>query len=341
MTIAAPAPPPAPPPPASAPAPKARPTRWRPVARAVAVGLYAGALVAWWALYGIPLDREQILAWLAAGLVVVSVGLPAGGPWRVVRDWLPVALVLILYDLTRGAADDYLDIQAHVRPQLVADQWLGLGEVPTVRLQDALYRPGPVQWWEVPVTLTYISHFFVPFVVAGVFWVRDRERYWQFIRRFVSVSFLAALTFVLFPAVPPWLAARMGELDPVVRTAPRGWSKLGLDIAQDVVELGQRTANVVAAVPSLHAGYTALVAWALWRSFRLPGRAVLVAYVTGMAFVLVLTGEHYLVDVLLGWAYVAVVVVAWDRIEARRRLRQPSSDRPDRDAAPGRPVRSP
>lgn len=312
-----------PPPPIGPPVAAVGPSRpeWLRVTRAVAIGLYVGALVAWWATRGIPLDREQIILWLAAGLVVLSVGSPRGGPWRVLRDWLPVVLVLILYDLTRGAAEDLLGISAHVRPQLVVDQWLGFGEVPTVRLQAWLYEPGPVQWWEVPVTLTYISHFFVPFVVAAVFWLRDRERYWQYIRRFVSLSFLAAITFVLFPAVPPWLAARTGELDPLVRTAPRGWSKLNLDVAQDLVELGQRTANVVAAIPSLHAGYTALVAWALWPSVGRIGRAILATYVMGMAFVLVLTAEHYLIDILIGWGYVAFVVLLWDRIEARRRTR--------------------
>ncbi len=311
------------PPPPSGPPPTDEPTRpeWLRVTRAVAIGLYGGALVAWWATKGIPLDREQIIVWLAAGLVGFSVGSPRGGPWRVLRDWLPVVLVLILYDLTRGAAEDLLGITAHVRPQLVVDQWLGLGEIPTLRLQTWLYDPGPVQWWEVPVTLTYISHFFVPFVVAAVFWLRDRERYWQYIRRFVTLSFLAAVTFVVFPAVPPWLAARTGELDPIVRTAPRGWSKLNLDVAQDLVELGQRTANVVAAIPSLHAGYTVLVAWALWPSCGRLGRSILVAYALGMAFVLVLTGEHYLIDIFIGWGYVALVVLVWNTIEARRRTR--------------------
>src|SRR5688572_18813048 len=89
------------PPPPTGPPPPPVPDRpeWQPVARAVGLGLYAGALVAWCATKGIPLDREQIFLWLAAGLIVASVGSPKGGPWRVVRDWLPVALVLILYDL--------------------------------------------------------------------------------------------------------------------------------------------------------------------------------------------------------------------------------------------------
>ncbi len=196
-------------------------------------------------------------------------------------------------------------------------------------------------WWEVPITLTYISHFFVPFVVAAVFWLRDRRRYWQYVCRFVTLSFLAAVTFVLFPTVPPWLAADQGELDPIVRTAPRGWVKLHLDIAQDLVELGQRTANVVAAIPSLHAGYTALVAWALWRRVGRVGKAILVAYPLLMAFTLVLTGEHYLVDIFIGWGYTAAVVMAWDRIERWRTLKgspsptsSASTPEPDRELEP-------
>jgi hypothetical protein len=299
------------------------------IVRVVAVGAWAGALVAVWKTNGVPLDREQILLWLAAGLVVLSIGRSRGGPLRVIRDWLPLLLVLVLYDLTRGKADEWLGISPHIEPQLSIDRWLGLGEVPTIRLQEALYHQSEVQWWEVPVTLVYVSHFFVPFVVAAVFWLRDRDRYWQYVRRFVTLSFAAAVTFVLFPAVPPWLAYHEGELDRVVRTAPRGWAKLNLDIARDVLELGQRTANIVAAIPSLHAGYTALVLWALWPSFGRIGRAILVAYPLAMLFTLVLTGEHYVVDVLIGWGFAAAVVVTWDRIEPwwtrRRRSPWPSS----------------
>ncbi len=38
-----------------------------------------------------------------------------------------------------------------------------------------------------------------------------------------------------------------------------------------------------------------------------------------MAFTLVYTAEHYVIDILLGWALAAVVVTAINRFEARRR----------------------
>ncbi|HEY8058999.1 MAG TPA: hypothetical protein VID94_09615, partial [Acidimicrobiales bacterium] len=59
------------PPPPAGPPPVDRP-EWHRVARAAAIGLYGGALVAVWWRRGIPLDREQILLWVAGGLVVLT-----------------------------------------------------------------------------------------------------------------------------------------------------------------------------------------------------------------------------------------------------------------------------
>ncbi len=44
-------------------------------------------------------------------------------------------------------------------------------------------------------------------------------------------------------------------------------------------------------------------------------RGPLVAYVLGMTFALVVSGEHYVIDALLGWGYVAGATVGWDRLQ--------------------------
>ena len=64
--------------------------------------------------------------------------------------------------------------------------------------------------------------------------------------------------------------------------------------------------NDVAAVPSLHAGYTMLICLFLWPRLNRRWRPLLVAYPIGMALSLIYLGEHYLIDILLGWAYAAV-----------------------------------
>lgn len=292
--------------------------------RAVAVGAFAG--FALWSIvgWGIPLDREVILLWVMAGIAVTSVGRPWRQVGRMLRDWLPFALVLVAYDLSRGAADG-LGRPVQITPQIELDRWIGGGHVPTVWLQEHLIDPHHIAWWEVGLTLLYISHFIVPFVVAGVLWVQDRRRWIRYARAFVTVSFLGALTFVVFPAAPPWLASRIGYIGTVHRTIARGWYVIGLDPAARLLETGQATVNLVAAVPSLHAAYSLLVTVTLWPTAGRIGRVVLALYPLAMGFALVVSGEHYIIDIVIGWGYLWLTVAAWaafDRHRARRRARR-------------------
>ena len=71
--------------------------------------------------------------------------------------------------------------------------------------------------------------------------------------------------------------------------------------------------NDVAAVPSLHAGYTMLICLFFWPRVNRRWRPLLVAYPIGMALSLMYLGEHYLIDILLGWTYAAatILLVNW------------------------------
>ena len=62
-------------------------------------------------------------------------------------------------------------------------------------------------------------------------------------------------------------------------------------------------------MPSLHAGAALLVALFLWPSVSRIARAALVTYAVAMALTLVYTGEHYVVDVLAGWAVAALAIL--------------------------------
>ena len=86
---------------------------------------------------------------------------------------------------------------------------------------------------------------------------------------------------------------------------------------EGLFERGSEYANPVAAVPSLHAAYTLLFSIFLWRLVPRWARVLLAAYPPAMAFALVYTGEHYLVDILLGWAYTLVAVWIVGRVADR------------------------
>jgi hypothetical protein len=130
-----------------------------------------------------------------------------------------------------------------------------------------------------------------------------------------------------------------------VRIVRAIWLDLGLTGVAKVFGEQSRYAFPVGALPSLHAAWPFLLLVFLW---PVAGRwrAALVAYALAMALTLVYSADHFVFDVLLGWTYVIVAVVAVRIARTRRaktsgasEARSPGSER--RLAANDRVVRRP
>jgi membrane-associated phospholipid phosphatase len=111
---------------------------------------------------------------------------------------------------------------------------------------------------------------------------------------------------------------------PVTRIIPQVWQVLPLHSAGSLIEHGYRYANAVAAVPSLHAAFSLLVAIMIWPRKRKWLRPVVALYPLAMAFSLMYTGEHYFSDIALGWGYTVATVLAVQRVLAWRSARRPA-----------------
>jgi hypothetical protein len=288
-----------------------------PAVRRVALVLYFAGLVVWSYDYGIPVQRELVILWTLGALACVSIGRHPRQILQLAVDWLPMVIVLGAYDFTRGAADS-LGIGVHYHPMIDFDKALFFGEVPTEWLQAHLYDPEVLSAWNVVFTLVYTSYFIVPFALAGYLWARERVEYLRFVKRLVTLALAGLTTYILFPAAPPWLASEMGLLHHVERTTSKGWEVIGVGTAGLFSE-GQKTVNLVAAVPSLHSGFCMLVALFLWpRVKRRALRPLLLLYPLAMGVTLMATGEHYFFDVALGWAYAGAVMAGWGWWERMR-----------------------
>jgi PAP2 superfamily len=354
--------------------------QWLSWARRGAVSIWALVVTYRTVTDGVAFNRELLLLYIATGLIAASIG-RGHKVVTVMRDWLPFALVLVLYDLSRGAAD-MLGAPTLWRFQPDADRWLFFGTVPTVWLQERIKMPQPL-WWEVIISGVYMSFFILPYAVAGVLWLYDRTDWAAFVRRFVVLSFAAVAVYVVLPAAPPWAAARCTPTDIVSRPSnppcmyrsaagvhdggllgamhmsqpgahqfverisTRGWGTLHLQSAGALVNSGQASVNLVAAIPSLHAALTAMISIFLWRRVRRGWRPLLVTYPLAMAFVLVYSAEHFVVDILLGWALAVVVSALLGLLDAwwsRRRASKSAAAalaQPTRDLARRLPVEHP
>jgi membrane-associated phospholipid phosphatase len=223
---------------------------------------------------------------------------------RFVRDWLPVLFVLFAYDAVHNRIG--LIQPVHTRPQLLLEQALFGLPVPTVRMQAAFYSPERPSWWDFATLAVYMSHFFVTLAIALVLWMRSRARYFRFMAWFVFMTTLGYVTYIVFPAVPPWLASQRGELVATHRIVRELWDYLGYHGIARTFSGASVLANDVAAIPSLHAAYTVMIAAFFWERNGFVARAGLALYAAAMAVALVYAAEHFVVDIVLGWLYAAV-----------------------------------
>ena len=113
---------------------------------------------------------------------------------------------------------------AHHAPRSTSTARCSAAPIPTVWLQDHLYHPFAVRWYDYGVFGVYMTHFFATVVVAALLW---RYAYPQF-RRFrtlvLALTAAGFLTYVLFPATPPWLAAQQGHLPYIHRVIGEMWN---------------------------------------------------------------------------------------------------------------------
>ena len=291
--------------------------------------LYVAALVLWSAIVGLPNDPLGILLW---GWLATYALRRNEGFWR---DWWPVVVALVVYWLARGVADDLTDLvglPVHFSEPIRFDRWLGDlfvggGTTPTERLQgtwcgDPCPKDGDADWWDVVLNTVYASHFYVALTLGVVLWMRSKEAWRDWMRRYVTILFVGLAGYLIFPTAPPWLASKDGLIGPVSRITSRGWSELGIHRTNMVMH---GMGNQVAAMPSLHTGISALVAFYAVSRLRSPLKWLLLLYPVAMGVALCYFGEHYVADEIAGVLVAGLVMLGWARIDRRRAGRTDSS----------------
>ena len=262
--------------------------------------------------------------------VMLAIALFVGRGGSFVYYFVPLFLGLFAYVLA-GRYALRLSLPVHYLPQLRAEEWLLPGPLPSVWLQEHLYH-GTTGIVETFAVVMYISHFLIPLVLGfGLAIARRGHAFKMMMFGLLVVSIFGELTFVLAPTAPPWLAEQNGYVSGIHHILKQSLYDLHLPAAASAV--GDREAyDTTAAVPSLHAAFPLVCLLTCWLC-RLPRwlTTALALNVAAVSFSVVYTGDHYVIDVLVGFMYGAAAVLLVRRLlgaEARQ-----ESD-PESKAAP-------
>jgi len=296
--------------------------------RIAACTVYGVAFVLYWKILGLPTDPVLIFLFLWVGIAAWNAAAPWREHLRFGRDWAPLIVVIVAYNFSRGAADN-LGFPLHVSEPITADEWLTGwftgGQIPTLWLQERLYTPGQVQWYDIAGAFVYFSHFVTAMIVAAVLWVRTHDAWAPFMRRFIALDVLGLVIYILYPMAPPWWAALHTDLlEAAPRITNRGWDAIGLHSAGRLVTRGQGVVNPVAAMPSLHSAFALFVVLFFILRIRKTWTLLLLLYPLAMGWVLIYFAEHYLVDIFAGWAVTFIAFALVGLGERRRRRKEPS-----------------
>lgn len=256
----------------------------------------------------------------AADLLLVGLAWAGPAPRRFLRGAFPLWLTGILLD----------------------SQWLWLGLRGPIHtgdlweLERALFpAPGGTTWpaWFETRThavldffcgFSYAAYLYEVFALALLFFFRKHPRFALLCWAFLVVNALGVVTYMLYPAAPPWYVMQYGPgpADLAAPPSPAGTARFDALLGIRYFEsFYARNPNVFGAMPSLHAAYPVLALWQVWGLGR-AWRVGTGAFAALVAFSAIYLQHHYILDVVAG--VVAAVAACWAVDSAYSRLESPA-----------------
>ncbi len=233
---------------------------------------------------------------IIAGLVLA---LFVAQPLAFLRDWVPFVFLFLSYEYLRGLAPK-LGMGVHIFPMIHVDQFL-VGGVLTANLQKLLYTPGTLHIYDYFFSILYMMHFISLLVFAFFLWLKKRHEFKRFVITTIALAYAGFLTYVLYPAMPPWMASAQGFIPHVANVASDTFASFVQTVHIPSVYQFMDP-NPVAAMPSLHAAFPMLVYLFMVDIFGKKARPFII-YPMLVWVAIIYTGNHYILDTIVGILY--------------------------------------
>lgn len=235
---------------------------------------------------------------------------PRGG---IIGQLFLVVGAWLVYSVARSFSGE--DVSAAVeRGQAILrlDDALGFGWV--IDLNQWVLQHGLLA---VPLSMGYASlHYTVTPLVLVWLWRRHPSAYQSALFSLIVMSAIGLVVYITLPVAPPRLLPGFAWMDMLKVWSDYGWWGGGASAPRGFEHL----TNQYAAVPSLHVGWAAWCAWAWRRSGGTFARRYGWLYPFGVSVTVVVTGNHYVIDVVTGLAVAAVACWFTPRLMTRLQL---------------------
>jgi membrane-associated phospholipid phosphatase len=250
------------------------------------------------------LHFTTVLSYFAPGVMIAAVILTTERSghraWRVVRDFLPFALAVCVYENMRNVTE-FLHLADKHEWLIVADEWLFGGVNPVVWMERFVSKPMTDF-----MVAAYTTYYFYPPILTMVLYRRGQiQEFRNLILAIVLTFYIGYLGFIAVPAVDPWHTMRERftlhlQGSPLASQALDLYTISGLKIPRDCF-------------PSLHTAVSLVVlafAWRTWRGFFWVALPCIIALMVSTIYL----RAHYVVDLLAAFPLSLFTVWAAPRL---------------------------
>jgi hypothetical protein len=236
---------------------------------------------------------------LISGVLLLRLLVPVDGSrWvNLVRELLLVIPAAIFYFLVRGLVNARGDV-AIANAERIIDLERRLGMFHEIQLQNLISGS--------QLAINIVNWIYIwghwPLITVIVLWLvlYHRDAFPLYRNAFLISGLMGMVVFALYPVAPPRLMPDLAIIDTVTQHSR----------SYRVLQPPALT-NPFAAMPSLHFGWNLLMGIAVARQARtrlLKGFGVLMPVL--MCSAIVLTGNHYILDGIVGGAFVGIALMA-------------------------------
>ncbi len=241
---------------------------------------------------------------MARALEAVGSRLPKG--WGDLGRQLGLLLVVdLIYETARGLAEGKKSEAIHHGQQLIDLE----------RATHTFFEPDMQAFFSAQWVIDFANQIYMnsqfAVVLGFFFWIYIfRNESFYFIRNMFIVSMgLAVVGYTLYPTAPPRMFEQYGFVDTI-----NDFSSVNHDSAFVKVFI-----NPYAAVPSMHCAFALMVGVSgVLLSRHVYTKAFWAAWPLLIAWVVIVTGNHYWVDIALGWMVAGLSAFAALRLARAR-----------------------
>lgn len=235
---------------------------------------------------------------------------------RFVKAFSFFIIFWIIYDGMR-VVPNYTVNTVHIRQPYELEKWLfGIIDAGKTLTPNEYFAQHSHKILDFLSGFFYINWMPIPLGFGVYLFIKDKSLFLQFSAAFLLVNLVGFAIYYIYPAAPPWYVEKFGfDLHIGIPGSRAGLARFDELIHYPLFQnIYNKNANVLAAMPSLHATYPLIVLfYSIKRRMNKKIIAVFAIFTIGIWFSAVYSNHHYIIDVLAGIFIALVVLLLFDK----------------------------